>query len=329
MSRVYEKDTDALFLRLLRTDAHFRAGFVRHAIGQQIIAGEIGVTAQTRHRGSSGKIDLELRLPDGMILLIENKIDAGYSITRSGVGQVARYAESVRVLNEGGLRAKSVLVAPRLYRTAASKVWGFNAYVDYEDLRDLLGKADLELLDLAIHQAAAPYEPEPNPASADFFKQYERFAKNRFPSLVVKHNPNADGVRPTGSHTIYFDVPKTLLLHPFMPKPRMSLQCWDSGAPSASVKIMIGGWASHSYRLRRPTSLSDIGAYLRPAGRSVGLVIDTPRLDTQIDVDSQLEEVTEGLEASLRLQSWWNGNGDVLGEWSAEIAQLQASQQLV
>jgi len=287
MSRVYEKDTDALLLRLLRTDAPFRAAFVQHALGEALSDGEIQVAAQTRHRGSTGSIDLELRLPDGTILLIENKIDAGYSTTRTGVGQVARYAESVRILNEGGRRAKSVLVAPRLYRRATRNLRGFDAYVDYEDLRDSLRRADLELLDAAIRQAAAPYEPEPNPASANFFKQYEAFVQSQFPRLIVKGNPNADGIRPTGSHTIYFDVAKTLLPHPGVPKPRMSLQCWDSGAQSASVKIMIGGWGSYSFQLRGPPSLSDIGGYLRPAGRSLGLVVDTPRLDTQTDPPCQ------------------------------------------
>jgi len=104
----------------------------------------------------------------------------------------------------------------------------------------------------------------------------------------------------------------------------MSLQCWDSGARSASIKIMVGGWGRFSSNLNAPSSLSDIGAYLRPAGKSLGFVIDTPLLDTQIDVNAQLTEVTEGLEAGLRLQSWWNNNGAVLRRWAIELTVLNA-----
>ena len=322
--RVYEKDTDALFLRLFREDRDFRCAFLEKVLDAPASDGEIGVAAQTRHRGNTGSIDLELRLPNRTCLLIENKIDAGFSTTRGGLGQVARYVESVRILNEGGHNAKSILLAPRVYRTATKELEGFDSYVDYEDLRNALRGRDRELLDAAIDQAAAPYEPVPNSATASFFDRYETFSGSQFPSLVIKRNPNANGIRPTGSHTIYFEVSKTLSLYPGVPKPRMSLQCWDSGAPSASIKIMVGGWGRFSSNLNAPSSLSDIGAYLRPAGKSLGFVIDTPLLDTQIDVNAQLTEVTEGLEAGLRLQSWWNNNGAVLRRWAIELTDLNA-----
>jgi hypothetical protein len=92
----------------------------------------------------------------------------------------------------------------------------------------------------------------------------------RYPALAMKHDPNADGVRPGHSRTVYFDVPKALRIHPDVPRPKMSLQCWDSSAPSASVKIMLPGLARLAERLSSPRDLSDIGGYLRRAAGSLG-----------------------------------------------------------
>lgn len=322
MTRVYERDTDALFLRLFRTDNAFVKRFLEVALGSVSPSRAISASAQTKHRGNSGSIDLELSLGNDFVLLIENKIDAGYSTTRAGLGQAERYAESVRTLRASGSRAKSILLAPRVYRLATKAVEVFDTYVDYEDLRSSLESDDLALLDAAISQASTPYEPEQNLATADFFLAYEKFTARQYPRLVLKHNPNSGGVRPTGSHTIYFNVAKTLRLHRGVPKPRMSIQCWDSGAPSASVKIMIGKWGNFHRELDMPQSLVDIGAYLRPAGQSLGLVIDTPSMDTQISVDAQLEEVSEGLEGALRLQDWWNSNAEILRYWGVKISTL-------
>jgi len=58
-----------------------------------------------------------------------------------------------------------------------------------------------------------------------------------------------------------------------------------------------------------------IGAYLRPAGRSLGIVIDTPRLDTQAPFEAQREAVREGLQALERLQTWWNDTGTDMARW--------------
>lgn len=65
-----------------------------------------------------------------------------------------------------------------------------------------------------------------------------------------------------------------------------------------------------------------IGAYLRSANQSLGVVIDTPRLETQRGFADQVEEVTEGLEAALRLQAWWADNHRLLQKWSRSVAQL-------
>ena len=131
----------------------------------------------------------------------------------------------------------------------------------------------------------------------------------------MKSDPNADGVRPTYSRTIYFEVSKTLQMHSEAPRPKMSVQCRDSGAPSASAKIMLPRLAETTERIEAPRSLTDLGGYLRRAGGSLGIVIDTPRLDTQKPFADQADDVSEALEAALRLQRWWNGNEATLRSW--------------
>ncbi|MDO9525558.1 MAG: hypothetical protein Q7J57_08450 [Gemmobacter sp.] len=266
------------------------------------------VRGQTPHRGAGhrGSIDIELHLTDGSLLLVENKIDPGYSVTRSGDPQPDRYVASIAALQSVGISADSVLLAPEIYLRASRYAHRFDHRMSYESLRSSTSGAHLALLDAAILQASTPYDPEPNPNSAAFFAEYDLFVRQHFPMLVTKLNPNGNGVRPSGSHAIYFDVPRTLRTWADLPRPRMSLQCRDSAAPSASVKIMLGGWAARAGQIAVPTDLSDVGGYIRAAGRSLGLVMDTPQLDTQMPLAAQFPSVEEGLEAARRLAVWWN-----------------------
>lgn len=313
MNRIYERQTDALFATALSRNPDFVRLFltaVDGAPGNSVAR----VALQTPHQGPGhrGSIDLELTRADGSVLLVENKIDAGYSVTRTGDPQPDRYRASIAALRGRGLRAASVLLAPAVYLTGTRHVGAFDHQVSYEALRPAFTGEDLALLDAAILQAATPYDPVPNPSSAAFFADYETFARANFPELVIKHNPNGNGVRPTESRTIYFDVPRTLRTWAALPRPRMSLQCRDSAAPSASVKIMLGGWGARAGSIPVPASLAEIGGYIRPAGRSLGLVIDTPQLDTQMPFDAQVPAVEEGLEAARRLVRWWNHHADTL-----------------
>lgn len=319
MMRVYEREVDLVLLEMFRSDLCFVNTFLR-SIGESPTDSVPNVRGQERHMSDTGTIDISLRFGGRAVFLIENKIDAGYSVTRTLAGQPERYLRSVEALRQRGTKAGSVLLAPEQYLATTRSAEAFDHQVSYEMLRDALAGDALELIDRAIVQAATPYEPHPNSRTMDFFSNLEAFVRRRYPSLVLKRGPNAGSVRPTASRTIYFDVGGTLRLHHDVPKPRMSLQCWDSSAPSASVKIMIGNWATFAERLSVPPTLDDIGAYLRPAGRSLGVVVDTPRLDTQRPFDEQIEEVATGMEGAARLQHWWATNARTLHEWAIVAA---------
>lgn len=313
MTRIYERQTDALFAAAFSGNPDFARVFLT-AIDGRPDNQFITVSRQTPHRGEghSGSIDLEITRADGSILLIENKIDACYSVTRKGDPQPDRYRASVAALLRQGRRAGSVLLAPQVYLRGTRHGFAFDHQVSYEALCQSLRGADLALMEAAILQAATPYDPIPNPSSAAFFADYHTFARKYFPELAIKQNPNGNGVRPTESRTIYFDVPRTLRAWPALPRPRMSLQCRDSTAPSASVKIMLGDWGEQAKGCKVPDSLQALGGYVRPAGQSLGLVIDTPQLDTQMPLEAQVAEVEEGLEAARRLAGWWNRFADTL-----------------
>jgi hypothetical protein len=319
-ARIYERDTDAIFIRMLRQSRALSALLGgRCGLGGREV---VDVRGQQRHAADSGSIDIVLRLSGGAVLLIENKIDAAYSITRAGHGQPQRYRRSVEAYRSAGAQAHSVLLAPESYLAASRLKVAFDAHLTYEEVCLLASGPDRSILEQAIAHAAAPYEPIPNEGAGEFFAALRKLIQSRYSDLVMKHDPNALGIRPDDSRTIYFDVPKTLRAHLGVPRPRMSLQCWDKAAPSASVKIMLGSGARLAGRLAVPPDLSDIGGYLRRAGQSLGIVIDTPVLDTQSPLAEQSDDVIEALNAALRLQAWWNANPEVLVAWVGEAAAL-------
>lgn len=316
--RVYERDTDALFLRLLRESAgalHVLAAGL--PLSQSPNRAPV-VRGQVRHVGQAGSIDIEVEIEDGPVLLVENKIDAAYSTTRDGHGQPQRYRASVETRRRAGREAHAILLAPERYIAGSRLADLFDARVPYEAFMGLVDGSDRLLLCAAIRQAETPYEPAANDRTGDFFVAMRRLIARHFPDLVMKHDPNADGVRPDASRTVYFDVARTLRLHRGVPRPRMSLQCWDSAARSASVKIMLPDRACLATALAVPRDLADIGGYLRPAGRSLGIVIDTPRLDTQRPFDEQADDIVEALQGAVRLQAWWDDNSDTLRTWAMD-----------
>jgi hypothetical protein len=304
-----------MFIKALRENERFRANLIQMTTGK-VLSTSVDVQGQRRHVSGPGTIDFVLKIRGGPVLLVENKIDAAYSVTRAGLGQPERYQASVSAYKARGSEVYSVLLAPKLYLDKSRSSHLFDCRVSYEDLLVALDGDDRALVEAAIRQAATPYEPIPNVGAGSFFSAIRMLVGRNYPDLVLKREPNSRGARPVGSHTVYFDLTRTLQPLSSIARPRMSLQCWDSGVPSASVKIMLPRLAHLAAALTLPGSLADIGAYLRPAGRSLGVVIDTPRLDTQKPLADQADDVSEALEAALRLQKWWNENPRMLQRWS-------------
>ncbi|UTH47603.1 hypothetical protein KBW81_12900 [Loktanella salsilacus] len=300
--RITEARIDNLFARNLG-DPAFAAAF----LSLSKVRGQIAqVQTQYRHPMGRGSVDLHLTLTDGTQILVENKIDAAWSV--AGESQPIRYRESVGILRRREIKAGSLLLAPQIYLSSSRDGAMFDRQVSYEACLPHLDVNDRACLAAAIAQAGRPYEPEPNAASGDFFSAFRSHVTEHFPHLVLKREPNGSGVRPTGSRTFYFEVSRTRRNHSNLPKPKMSLQAWDSGASSPSVKIMLGGLAAKAGSHPTIAGLAKIDGYVRPAGRSLGLVVDTPRLDTEQPFATQIDAVHTALTRTSALKAWWDAN---------------------
>jgi hypothetical protein len=174
-------------------------------------------------------------------------------------GRIAKVIPQHRHPMGRGIKSGSLLLAPQAYLSASRDGAMFDRHVSYKACLLYLEGDDHTCLAAAIAQAGRPYEPEPDQASGDFFSAFRAHVSAYYPQLVLKREPNGNGVRPTGSRTFYFEAARTLRLHQGLPKPKMSLQAWDSGAPSSSVKIMLGGLAAQTERVAVPDGLRAIG----------------------------------------------------------------------
>lgn len=313
--RISEAQADRAITDLLKSSPAAQTRLLA-AIGPEFAdASVIEIGRQRRHAVDTGSIDLVIHLSSGWQLLVENKIDAGWSVTRDGQAQPLRYGRTISALKEQGHKVMSVLIAPQSYLDALRHASGFQRRIAYEQLIGDERGAEADLLRAAILQAETPYEAVPNALSGDFFACYADLMAREYPALVLKRNPNGGNTRPTGSRTFYFEARRMLRTHPGLPLPKISVQGWDSNASTASAKLMIADWGSHATKAPPPASLREICGYLRPAGRSLGLTIDTPRLETQSAFACQESAVRVGLDAIARLTEWWNVSGVEMLAW--------------
>lgn len=321
---VTESSLDAVIERLLLADRHAAALFLETAVPQAtgLSFDRVTIARQVQHAGASGTADLVVRYWERSsclaVLLVENKIDAGFT-----PDQPARYAVSRDAHRASGAApiVATLLVAPSIYLAGSKLAAGFDAVLPYERLLPVALSEDRELVEVAIERAASPYEPVPVQAVMDFFTGYAELARQTAPDLVLKRNPNSADARPESSRTIYFDAKRSgfasydFLLKEGRPASlRVSHQCWDSGAPNPSVKIMLDGWARHLERVA-PIITPAIrlgGVYVRPAGRSLALASNTRRLDNMRSVDGQEAAIVDALAKLQQLRSAWNDLGDAL-----------------
>lgn len=317
MRRIFETEIDAVITRNLKHNERFRRGVTVSTLGQEI--DEVpNIKAQAAHVGSTGTIDLDIRLRGNRRLLLENKINAKYSVTVDG-DQPSRYRKTAEAYRGYGVDCRTLLVAPNTYLRARGEACGFDLTLSYELMGDWLIGDDLAVVQAAIQQAETPYIGEMVEANTKFFRHYGELVQSDYPDLVLKRSPNADGARPATSRSIYFDVPRTLKVHQGVPRPSMSIQCWEQAQPSPSVKIMIGKWASLGRTLTVPADLAAIGGYLRPAAQSLGITVDTPLMEVDRPFWEQIDAVRYGLEAAVRLREWWNASAVDLLHW-VEVA---------
>jgi hypothetical protein len=296
------------------------------------VAATDGVTVQrqVQHVGASGTADLVVRFwrdnSVAAMLLIENKIDAGFT-----PNQPTRYAQcrDAHIQRGAAPSIATLLIAPNKYLLSSQLKHSFNGCLSYEALLPYASEQDGSLLQAAIERAESPYEARPDGDVMSFFLGYEQI-NGDFGGLAIKKCPNSNDARPAASRTIYFDTLSSgFRRYPFLlngHKPasiRVAHQCWDASAPSASVKLMLGGWARHRL-LVAPFLMSDLansGIHLRAAGQSLALVCDTPRLNNRKTAAAQKQEIEDALTKLCRIREDWNRLEEPLRNAAKALAQ--------
>lgn len=329
---ITESALDGVIERLVLVDRN-AAVMLLNAASLEAEFDRVTISRQVRHVGATGTADLVIRYHAGPIctamLLVENKIDAGFT-----PDQPARYAISRDAQRTSAPMIATMLLAPAVYLAGSRLAAGFDAAVSYERLLPLTKGSDHELITVAIERAESPYEPVPVAAVMDFFTGYAELARGAAPDLVLKRNPNSAGARPEASRTIYFDAARSgfatfgFLLKEGRPASlRVSHQCWDSGAPNPSVKAMLDGWARHLPAVTSvlTPALRGTGIYLRPAGRSLALVLDTARLDNMRATAGQETAILDALSKLQRLRKGWNGLEEPLRHAALLVAGKEAT----
>lgn len=295
-SRIYEYQIDAEIVAALKNPISAANILARLGCDGATVS---NVLSQAPHTGSSGTIDVVAVLSDGTHLLIENKIDAAYSLNRDQLTQPERYRKSTGQLNANGTPAVAVLIAPERYLASTRLLADFDRSLSYEALAELLAKDARALVIEAARQAALPYEPVPSEANIRTFEAIYRLQEARFPELVLKGNR----VRPRESVTIYVDVLKTLRAYPGVPKPSMSVQLRQTGA-----KIMLPRLALAAEHLEPSQSMAAMGASFSRAGRSLGIRLPTDQIDVDQPFEKQADAAHRALEALDTLRHWWNSH---------------------
>jgi hypothetical protein len=251
----------------------------------------------------SGAIDIFFE-DSGQRVLVENKINAGWSYNKEGVSQTERYRRSAQTL-----QASTLLLAPRKYLWGAGRKNAFDATLSYEALLPVLGPEDYAVVCEAIDRASSPIE-NPDAETTKFCQDFNARVAKVAPGLVMK---NRD--RNKASHTVHFDGRKSLLCHPRLPVPSIYLQLVKTG-----VNLFVRRWG------RAIPELLELGGHegagialhITPRG-TLGIGLPTPYVDVRSSFDEQTDAIDEAIRTTARLCNWWNNNSQVLESWRRQV----------
>lgn len=255
------------------------------------------------HVPESGAIDIFFE-DSGQRVLVENKINAGWSYNKEGVSQTERYRRSAQTL-----QASTLLLAPRKYLWGAGRKNAFDATLSYEALLPVLGPEDYAVVCEAIDRASSPIE-NPDAERTKFFQDFNARVAKVAPGLAMK---NRD--RNKASHTVHFDGRKSLLCHPRLPVPSIYLQLVKTG-----VNLFVRGWGRAIPELLELGGHEGAGIALHKTPRgTLGIGLPTPYVDVRSSFDEQTDAIDEAIRTTARLCNWWNNNSQVLESWRRQV----------
>lgn len=273
-----------------------------------------------------------------MSLLIENKLDA-----MQQPDQEISYQEEATYLSSKGVTASTMLVAPKAYISAHEAfARGFSQVVSYEAIvsafrsraETITGELShrltfrADLLDQAINKGRRGYMPVIHPAKLAFNGRYNELLLKLAPDLIPGPSMLKEG--PAQSKTMIFDR-ETLPTWDFLPKMRIVHQLRGCNA-----NLNFFTWGNSWEKLERAV-LSGLeetvySAQIANSGRKSGavslkIVAETPYVDHLGNFDSQVDEISRGIETTARLKAWFLSNMDTVAHW-AEIEAASAPERV-
>ncbi len=299
---VNETALSRCFGELLQTNEDFCYKF-RKACGLNGSGTITNVMLEYPHKPDSGAIDIFFEDADQRVL-VENKINAGWSYNKEGVSQTKRYQRSAETL-----QASTLLLAPRKYLWGSGRKEAFDATLSYEALLPILGPEEYDLVCAAIDRASSPTE-NPDAERTTFFEDFNDRVATVAPGLVMK---NRD--RNKASHTVHFDGKKSLQCHPRLPVPSIYLQLVKTG-----VNLFVRGWGKALPRIAELGGHEEPGVILHSTPRgTLGIGLPTPFVDVRGSFFEQMDAIDKAILTTERLCNWWNDNSQVLERWRQQV----------
>lgn len=265
---------------------------------------------------------LMVRGRDGarLLLLIENKIDAGF---RERQAKRYRFRAAEAVERDEADATRCVLIGSQDYLRSARDAGEFDALVSYESLRAFLsGRAThadaetaarmthrVEMLTQAVERSRRGWTPQPHEGTTRAWRVYYEHVQQA-PTLRMPE----PGPKPFNSCFIRFDgslptdsrLPRCVIMHKL---------------GGGFVELQFTGWGRHEQWLaERLNGQLDGTMRLRRAAKSLSITIDAPPYDLNRPVDGQLDVITAGIAAAARLREWYLERRDALAACATELA---------
>lgn len=296
IASVAERDVDLLLLEELSVSEKFREWFSNLVSGSSEYQSKVGVWHSVVD-ASLGESDLVFvfasKAGERVAILIENKIDASPQPDQGG-----RYRlRGQKGISEGYWdRYITCITAPKRYLNSSAHNQVYDVELPYESLAEYFSAPGPEserlsykaiVIQEAIEQNRRGYQPEYNLSMTKFVEDYYQIATTEFSELKMQEAKP----RPSGSTWVIFN-PTAL--------PRGSYLCHQLSA--GLVKLFFAPPSSIESLSNRYGPYISEHMKIEPAGKSVAILMQSPRIDPiNLSVSQQQEAVRLGLTAALEL----------------------------
>jgi hypothetical protein len=344
LTHAIERDIDLLLVEELKCDFEFVAWVVSHLPTGSLLFDKIRVLHSKRRTLERREIDIQVELFETgseqakAILLIENKIDE-----KEQPGQGISYGEEKLFLHRDG-RAEflfSILLCPEAYSSAwPAFAAQFDTMITYELIEQFFHERSAslrgelaarlahraELMSQAITKRRRGYQPIPISKIGSFNERYVTLLSELAPEIFPGRGLKRRDDKPSDSVSMIYDCQRSFagLLKQIVPS-RFAHELGRGREHRANyVNVQFRGFDRGFERLsqRDKDEIESDGLVVeakldrRSGKKTLKLEILTPAVDNQAPFDRVKAEVTEGIQAAVRLRNWCFNHEKLLAEIS-------------